>query len=457
MRRVGGTLALAAWIVGCGPWQKTDTEGRPLPGRVAPRTFDAPSVYRAMGFFVAGPPLPFVASLRVLADATPDSTLTLFALSLANTALTFRRDGNEFVAQYHVEVTFRTDSGAVVRQVANDQVVRVRSFQETLRSDESVIFQQFVGMAPGVYLVGVAVRDRHSLSVSRVERLDTVPWIAGHVVTAPIPVFEGTGRNRLEEVPRLLVNPRATLPFGGDSLRFYVEAYGVPSGSGAALAARVLDPAGAALWRDTVALVGGEGGGLAHAILVAAPTELPLGQAQLEVTVVGTGARAATPFLVSFSDRWAAANFEEMLSLLRYFERSDLVAKLRGALPEERLALWREFFRASDPDSTTPENEALDEYFRRVQAANLRFQESGEPGWLTDRGEVFITLGEPDEALDLGNSFGRDGVRGAIRWTYNSLRVTLYFQDQTGFGRFRLTPLSRAEYQRALARVRVSR
>jgi len=32
----------------------------------------------------------------------------------------------------------------------------------------------------------------------------------------------------------------------------------------------------------------------------------------------------------------------------------------------------------------------------------------------------------------------------------------LYFQDQTGFGRYRLTPSSRAEFQRVLARVRRS-
>jgi len=49
----------------------------------------------------------------------------------------------------------------------------------------------------------------------------------------------------------------------------------------------------------------------------------------------------------------------------------------------------------------------------------------------------------------------RSGLR-VIRWTYNTQRLVLYFQDQTGFSRFRLTPASRAEYQRVLARVRRS-
>ena len=42
----------------------------------------------------------------------------------------------------------------------------------------------------------------------------------------------------------------------------------------------------------------------------------------------------------------------------------------------------------------------------------------------------------------------------SIRWNYNTLRVSLLFRDESGFGRFRLTPSSRSEYQRVLARVR---
>ena len=44
-----------------------------------------------------------------------------------------------------------------------------------------------------------------------------------------------------------------------------------------------------------------------------------------------------------------------------------------------------------------------------------------------------------------------------LRWTYTEERLVLYFQDQTGFSRFRLTPSSRSEYQHVLLRVRQSR
>jgi len=104
----------------------------------------------------------------------------------------------------------------------------------------------------------------------------------------------------------------------------------------------------------------------------------------------------------------------------------------------------------------TPENEAIDDYFRRVQQANIRFADEGGPGWQTERGEVFITLGEPDEMLDVSNGMDRSGTR-VLKWTYASERLVLYFQDQTGFSRYRLTPTSRAEFQRVMTRVRQTR
>ena len=72
-------------------------------------------------------------------------------------------------------------------------------------------------------------------------------------------------------------------------------------------------------------------------------------------------------------------NYEEMVSLLRYFDRQEEVAKLRDAPPAERSERWDAFWRATDPVPITPENEALESYFQRVQQANVRFAEEGAP------------------------------------------------------------------------------
>jgi GWxTD domain-containing protein len=411
---------------------------------------DASTVYRAMGLIVAGPPLPFVATVHYLADATSDSTLAVFALSLANHALRFQREGREFVAQYHVEVAFVGDT-AHARQFATDETVRVLSLQETQRLDESVIYQQFIAIRPGVYRVAVTVRDRNGLAASHQERADTVPRFVGPELAAPLVVHRAAPRTRAADVPNVLVNPRATLAYGGDSVRFYVEGYGLAQG--ARLAAHAVDQAGLDVWHDTIALAGNDG--LAAALVVIAPGVLPVGLGRFDVAPVGAGpgATRGTRFLVSFSDQWAITNYDQMVSLLRYFDRQDWVDSLRKAAPAARAAMWQRFYKATDPVPQTPQNEALDQYFQRIQIANERYREAGDPGWFTDRGEVFITLGDPEDVYDFSADATRSGVHG-IRWTYHAWRLTLFFQDPTGFGRFRLTPLSRAEYERVLSTLR---
>ena len=405
-----------------------------------------------MGALVGGGALPFIASVRYLAGPTPDSTLALFSVSLTNQTLTFQRRGAEFVAEYHVEASFRADSTSLapVRQIGSDEQVRVRNFQETLRTDESVIFQQFILLPPGVYYIMAMVRDRNGPAFARAERADTAPRFAARAMTKPIAVYAAEGRPGRRAFPKLVVNPRATLPYGPDSMRFYLERYGAPPG-GASIVARVVDVANHEVWRDSVPLTGGSD--LSSATIVVVPAKLPVGQAELQALPSGGGDTTRTRFLVSFSNQWVITNFDEMMSLLRYFPRQDWVDSLRRASADRRPDAWREFWKATDPVPMTPENEAIDDYFRRVQQANIRFQDEGGPGWLTERGEVFITLGEPDEMLDLSNGIDRNGVR-VVRWTYASERLVLYFQDQTGFSRYRLTPQSRAEYQRVLMRVR---
>lgn len=450
MRRGAGLLLVTAWgLTSCGTWQRVGTEERPRPDTTLPQLFDAAAIYRQMGFIVAGPPLSYVAALRYLGTGTPDSTLSVFALSLANHALSFRRDGNDFVAEYFVEVTVkRPDAGESAARVTREETVRVRGFQETLRVDESVIFQHFFTLAPGDYQMSVMVRDRNGPNFARQDRSVTVPRIE-RGISSLVPYYEGPGRRASAELPRLLLNPRATLPFGGDSLRFYVEAYGAPAGSRAAVLA--LDQAGGVIWRDTVALEGDAS--LARGRVALGASALPIGQAELRVRLVGTGDSVQTPFLVSFSDQWVITNFEQVTSILRYFARADWVRRLREAPVAERNAVWREFWKETDPIPLTPENEALNEYFRRVQIANARYREEGDAGWLSDRGEVFITLGDPDDVLDLSHEAGR-GANRIIRWQYTTLRLTLFFREEAGFGRYRLTAQSRAQYQQVLARVR---
>ncbi len=63
---------------------------------------------------------------------------------------------------------------------------------------------------------------------------------------------------------------------------------------------------------------------------------------------------------------------------------------------EERDAFIEQFWLRRDPTPDTLENEFKEEHYRRIAYANEHFA-AGKPGWRTDRGEIYIKFGAPDQ------------------------------------------------------------
>jgi GWxTD domain-containing protein len=385
--------------------------------------------------------MPFVGTVAFAAGPA-DSVIAVLGLSLENRAFAFQREGNSFVARYRVGISFKRE-GAPPVELAREEVVRVATFQETQRADESVLFQQVLRILPGAYTVTVTVRDASSTSESSATGEFTAPKFGKGTYSAPILTYQATGRGNLTEPLSLVLNPRGAVGYGSDTLLAYVEGYAFTEPT--MVPFEVLDEQENAIFTDSLRFRGGRE--VESQVVRLAPDSVSLGELKL---VVGSAPERSTSAVVSFTQAWVVTNFDEMLDLLRYFGQDDRISAMRKAPPQERARLWREFYTATDPSNATPENEALNQYFSRVNAANQRFKDEGVPGWRTDRGEVFITLGAPDESIE-----STPGTASRIiRWTYLNHRLEIYFQDETGFGRLRLTPGSRAEYERILSRVR---
>ena len=63
---------------------------------------------------------------------------------------------------------------------------------------------------------------------------------------------------------------------------------------------------------------------------------------------------------------------------------------------EERDAFIEQFWLRRDPTPDTEENEFKEEHYRRIAYANEHYS-AGRPGWMTDRGRMYIVFGPPDE------------------------------------------------------------
>ena len=433
-------LALAGLFsaAGCGG-------GRPASGGPTPSTeqtlndlFNLPALYQRMGRLATGGPMPFVGTV-VYAAGRGDSTMARVGVSFENHAFAFQRDGRAFSTRFRVEYSFGRPNLAAV-QAVRDEVVRVESFAETQRNDESVIVEQGFLLAPGTYTLTVTVRDPASNAASRAVDTVTVPSFVSGGISAPMLVYQARPRAQLTDSLDVVLNPRGTVASGGDSLLMYLEGYKL--GSATRVPVEVRDEGDSVVYRGEVQFRGGrpvEG----HVVRLGSDAP-PLGQLAI---AVGTGPDAQkVTALVSFSRSWVVTNYDNLLQLMRFFLWApDRLNALRNASASDRPRLWREFWAATDPVPQTPENEALDQYFTRIAIANERFKDEGGPGWRTERGEVFVTLGEPDQTYE--NPPGSD--QRVVQWVYSSYRAVITFTGQMGFSRLRMTPTARAEFSKA--------
>lgn len=441
------SVVVAALLAACGGRTPVERGTAPSRGSGVPSALDVSRLYRDVGLFVETTPVPFVGATHAFASESPDTTLLLLTLSLPNRALTFVREGDHYRAGYDVIVDARR-SGTSARKEQGRQIVRVASYKETSRGDESLIFQQYIRLAPQDYVLNLTVRDVESGRTTVRDLNVAVPRVPVPGFSSAVPVYEAEPRVRRDTLPILVPNARATAVFGQDSsLMIYVERYG---GSGP-VQAEVRDANGVQLWRDSVPLPTNRG-------MTSGMITLPITRLGPGIdTFLAWGAAGSdtthTRLVVSFGEGIAITSFDEMLSYLRYFALPDVLAPLRNAAPQDRGRAWLAFLRATDPDPTTPEHEGLRDYFIRLEQANLRYREEGGPGWLTDRGKVFVSLGDPDQIYEQGQ--GDIAQRGRVQiWEYTQYRTQLVFIDQSGFGRYRLTTTSEMEFQSLVRRVK---
>lgn len=434
-------FALAAGLSGCTSWQRVGDPGSTTPEESLLQLFNPGVLYRQLGRMVSSTGVPFIGSTAVL-PGPGNNARVLVGVSLTNRSLAFERAGDLYQARYRVEYTL-TRSGEAPITTGRDAVVRVATLQEAMRTDESILLQQELIAAPGDYALLVRVSDRTSnLNGVATDSLH-VPVFGPGTITDPILAYEVRGRAARADSVGIVLNPRGSIAYGGDTLLIYLE--GVGFRAPASLPLQVRDGRDSVVLRTMVQFTGQRE--VESQVIRVSPDSAPLGQLQI---VVGedSGARSISG-IVSFSGNWLVTNFDDLLSLLRYFGEDARVGLMRSASAENRPELWREFFAATDPNRSTPENEALDAYFARLAVANEQFRDEGMPGWRTDRGEVFVSLGQPDEMFDATpQQQGR-----FVRWAYYDHRLVLIFQDVTGFGRFRLTPDSRSQFEQVKGRV----
>ncbi len=128
--------------------------------------------------------------------------------------------------------------------------------------------------------------------------------------------------------------------------------------------------------------------------------------------------------------------YKEFISKFRY-SITKKERKIYLELPDsEKNEFEEEFWKRRDPDLYTDENEFKEGYFRRIDEANQLFH-GNPPGWLQDRGRIYILFGPPSERHTYSMLSGSNPRE---IWYYGNFPVI--FIDHMGTGDYRLVPIN---------------
>ena len=187
---------------------------------------DPSSVYNQMGLIATGRPLSYVGKVAYFASPSPDSTMVLASMSIANRSLSFVRDNETYRAPYEVRIRF-LQGNAEIRNVNAMEIVRVADVQGSKPDGRKRHLPELFQAAAWQLYNFVHGAGRWQQPKCYAGRRDSrAPSQPGHLST-PLLVYEAERRSVLDSLPRLLASPRSSAVFGQDSsVSVYLEAYG---------------------------------------------------------------------------------------------------------------------------------------------------------------------------------------------------------------------------------------
>lgn len=91
-------------------------------------------------------------------------------------------------------------------------------------------------------------------------------------------------------------------------------------------------------------------------------------------------------------------NSQKFLDFIRYIIIPQEEKIFREMPPEDRHEFVADFWKRRDPIPETQDNEFRSQYYSRLAVADKAFR-AGIPGWMTDRGRIYILLGPPTDII----------------------------------------------------------
>jgi GWxTD domain-containing protein len=369
---------------------------------------------------------------------------------LGRTELLFERSPEGYNASYEIRVSFYQKK----KLIAGDETVRdlkVARYAETIVRGEDLLDHVSFKVPPGKYRIQVDLTDLKAERTSSTEFEFEVPAApAGPIWFTDLSLGMFAVDSTSAAGRAAALDPNPSRRYGENLSRFAFTGEvvdsrppGVPDSTYRLHYQILSDLQSTVAQGDTaVARRGGRTPFLIHLLL--GPLDPGSYRVVLDLMspiISPSKGKKAVPirreksFVVEQTAAAVALDPKTSLEVLRYIATDDELRDMdRLKTIEEKLAFWASFWKARDPSPETPQNEARDEFYKRVSYANQHFT-AGTQGWRTDMGRIYIKYGQPDEVVR--NPFRFEGPPEEI-WYFYRARYTFFFVDRDGFGRYEL-------------------
>ncbi len=385
----------------------------------------------AEGFF--GGPLFEYGVANVYDSSRAASRLDVYYSFVYDILQFVKKENGHYAAKYEVSAVLKIKGRQYADFKTETGTVTVTDYPETNSRLRRVQGKLSFWPAPGKYTLELRLTDGESERSLRRKKKVLVRDFAKQGVHLSDVLFGDSTFCADPTAAFPILSRRYTDPEKG--FKAYVQVVGVPETTAVQLKWSVRSGAGGQIWAE-----GSTCRGFVPFCLNLGSRARKPGRYTLHVEAKSKEGRAKLKAV--FSVAWGEAfvdtsDLDLILKAMRYIANKADIEQMEMASPSMRRQLYEDWWKARDPDPSTPENELRQEFFRRLDFANRYFSvpEMNIEGWETDRGRIYIIYGPPTHVEREPAAMNEASYE---TWYYSNLHRRFVFVDKTGTGLYEL-------------------
>jgi len=345
---------------------------------------------------------------------------------------------NTYISKFDLNIDVKDKAGNVIyNNISKEEVSTQETGQEYL-SQNSQILTRNMFLPPGDYEVFVSVYEQGTKNKTEKKRELKVEDYS----TPPLSISDVMIVSRLSSNDgKKIITPDVGRNVAAiDTFYLFYYVYKNNDDEKIELNCRILDPEKKEVYTKTETIDVTNGLSFQNQVFMPVPTsEFGYGKYTIEITAASSNYNSA-------ADSWfenlsldlplPMKDIDILVEQLQYIAKGDEMDHIRDAKSDvEKQKRFLDFWKKKDPSPNTKRNEVMQEYYRRINAANKFFGNVYTAGWRTDMGMVYIIFGEPNNIER--HPYEMDSKPYEV-WEYFQDNKQFVFIDNTGFGDYRL-------------------